>query len=111
MRKLDILTALIVVFSLFMFFKPSPNQAGPISLKVYEGEVLPTGGRNGTIELGFRNILDFETTCNITVSVTQLFGVTYLNETQLTFAPNLTYTNISIFLPNGKNKVSLDAKC
>lgn len=117
MRKLDILTALIVLSSIFIFIKPGifqkTNEAGLISAKVFEGDTFSNrDGKTGLVEIGFLNPESFAVNCTMKVKIYQpFFGMKYTKNETIEFLPNITYHNISIELPNGNNRVEVDADC
>jgi len=115
MKKMDVLIALVVVVSVVLYFLEPKDihygDAWPSGLKLYEGNVL-AGGREGMAELEFTNNRSGVVTCNVTVEVRQLrLWTRYWNSTIMSFPPGVSRTNLSIFLPNGRNKVVVDAKC
>jgi hypothetical protein len=110
-ERFDLLILFVTASSLFLFIRePSENYGGPGALKIYEGEPVP-GGREGVAELAFVNTFDGEVRCDVTVSVRQWFSTKYENSTSLTFPPGRSLTNVSIFLPDGRNEVVVDARC
>jgi len=116
-KKLDILTILIVLLSIFLFLRlelvRKTNDSGLISSRVFEGEVFHNkNGRTGLVEIGFLNSENFTVNCTINVQIYQsFFGVKYAKNETVEFLPNLTYHNISIELPNGNNRVEVNANC
>jgi len=115
MKKMDVLIVLVVLVSVVLYLlEPKNTHYGDTwlsGLKLYEGDPVP-GGREGMAELGFTNNRNGTATCNVTVEVRQLrFWVRYWNSTIMSFPPGVSRTNLSIFLPNGRNKVVVDAKC
>ncbi|TRO61919.1 hypothetical protein E2P64_00070 [Candidatus Bathyarchaeota archaeon] len=111
MKHFDILLVLLVALSIFFFVRNSPRSAGgPSALKIYEGGRV-IDGKAGKAELGFTNFFDQEIECNITITIYQLWTVVYENSSILSFPPGESLTNISIFLPDGRNRVIADARC
>ena len=111
MKTFDSLILLVAAVSIILFIRASvENKGGPSDLKVYEGEKIPNG-RNGTAELKFINIFDDEIQCNISVKVSQWWTTRYEDSMYLIFPPGESLTNLSIFLPDGNNRVIVNAKC
>lgn len=115
MKLLDGLALGVVLVSLVLFARGTgagDREAGPVGLRVYEGEVLTSGGRNGTAELRFLSLEKGNITCNVTARVNQFVLLKHYETSEnVVFPPGTSLTNISIFLPNGRNKVVLDVQC
>lgn len=115
MRKLDLLTALIVVISVIIFIKPKSvgqNEVGLTSIEVIEGPVIPDGGRNGTARISFFNPTTNTLECEVHIDISQFFlGTLFEADIVIEFEPNTTVHELPLFLPNGDNKVVIDATC
>ncbi|MBR9680932.1 MAG: hypothetical protein GOU98_03860 [Candidatus Altiarchaeota archaeon] len=116
MKRLDLLTALIVLISIVFFTNPDlikkTNKVGLTSVTVFEGAELLNGGRNGTAQVSFFNPTNDILECEVKIDISQFFSGTLFSDViQTSFSPNTTIMNFSITLPNGKNKVTIDATC
>ena len=115
MLKRHLLTlsiGLVVLFSAMMFFLTiSKNyQLEFQDAKIFEGN--PTdGGKEGTLSLQVFSALNRTVNCHITYEIRQLFTLKISESVEQTIAPGVQTINISIILPDGKNRVNAFAEC
>lgn len=82
-----------------------------ISAKIYEGDALSTGGRSGIASVKLFSDLTQEVNCSIEVMLTQFLKKMSRDSTLVEVSPGESTKNISIFLPDGQNKMRFSIDC
>ncbi|MBR9681999.1 MAG: hypothetical protein GOV00_04350 [Candidatus Altiarchaeota archaeon] len=111
-RRIDLVLLVIIFFSITFFLIKNPsNQITLEDIQLYEGEALPNAGRRGNVSVLTNNLLNKTLDCTFHMEVFQGLRLAFVNETNREVLPGRHLNFFDVFLPDGENKVVVNAKC